>query len=66
MTKTNFQCIGDEMRGYFVEPKWPNGRMWIVPGTSLEDPAARANGAIERAQDYVRRWWPESTFKVAA
>lgn len=67
MTNTAFQCIGDDLRGYSVEPKYAGthqNQVWIVPGSYMEDPMARTNGAIERAKAYVRRWWPNNTFKV--
>lgn len=38
MIDGNYQCIGDDLRGYFVEPKYPTGQAWIVPGTYRDDP----------------------------
>lgn len=36
-----YQCIGDDLRGYFVEPKSPRGVVWMVPGTMRDDPMRR-------------------------
>ena len=49
-----YQCIGDDLRGYFVEPKYPDGRMWIVPGTYAEDPTNTE--AAEKAAAYRALW----------
>ena len=34
-----YRCIGDDLRGYFVETRYPTGMMWIVPGTYRDDPS---------------------------
>ena len=49
-----YQCIGDDLRGYFVEPKYPDGRMWIVPGTYAEDPTNTET--VEKAAAYRALW----------
>jgi hypothetical protein len=49
-----YQCIGDDLRGYFVEPKYPDGSMWIVPGTYAEDPTNTE--AVEKAAAYRALW----------
>lgn len=39
-----YQCIGDDLRGYFVEAKYAGDTaMWIVPGTYKDDPSYRAS-----------------------
>lgn len=54
----NHHCIGDELRGYYVETVWASDMVWIVPGTYPEDPDNHDYPA--RKDAYLALW------KVAA
>lgn len=54
MTSQFFQCIGDDLRGYFVEPKYAGDtRMWIVPGTYRDDPSKPSAETQARALGWM-------------